>query len=180
MKLSGHPDPVGRAAFSAIVPAPFGAIGICMSLGMVTQLVYLPRSLQAQAFRERSAVKAANQVQRYLEDPDFKFDLPLAPVGTAFQKRVWNAIAEIPRGQVRSYGGLSKQLQTSARAVGGACGANWYPLIVPCHRVVAREGLGGFAGVGPGRSSDHGFELETKRWLLDHEGVRWTRQGNAA
>jgi methylated-DNA-[protein]-cysteine S-methyltransferase len=162
-----------RRGYAAIVPTPFGAIGIRVALGMVTELVYLPPAFAAHAFRERAAVRAAHQVERYLVDPDFQFDLPLAPVGTPFQQRVWHLIGDIPRGQVRSYGGLARLLRTSPRAVGGACGANWYPLVVPCHRVVAAQGLGGFAGTRSGAGGEIGepFQIQAKRWLLRHEGV---------
>ncbi|MET0964601.1 MAG: methylated-DNA--[protein]-cysteine S-methyltransferase, partial [Noviherbaspirillum sp.] len=100
-------------------------------------------------------------------EPDFRFELPLATVGTGFQQRVWSAIAAIPRGSVRTYGGIARLLGSAPRAVGQACGANWFPLVVPCHRVVAAGGLGGFSN-----SDDAaGFHLGVKRWLLAHEGV---------
>jgi methylated-DNA-[protein]-cysteine S-methyltransferase len=68
---------------------------------------------------------------------------------------------------VHTYGALAAALQSSARAVGGACGANPYPVVVPCHRVIASDGgLGGFA------RQRGGFLLEVKRWLLQHEGIR--------
>jgi methylated-DNA-[protein]-cysteine S-methyltransferase len=173
VKAIPRPNREWVAGFSAIVAAPFGAIGIRVALGMVTELVYLPKEYAEHAFRERQALRAAHQVQRYLADPDFTFDLPLAPVGTAFQKRVWDQIRAIPRGQVRSYGGLAHLLRTSPRAVGQACRANWYPLVVPCHRVVAAEGLGGFAGTPAphGDGAGESFQITAKRWLLVHEGV---------
>lgn len=85
------------------------------------------------------------------------------PAGTAFQRRVWQAMQEIPAGQTRRYGELAQALNSSARAVGGACRANPIPFLIPCHRVVATAGLGGFAGAHEGRLVD------LKRWLLAHE-----------
>ncbi|MGA2549046.1 MAG: methylated-DNA--[protein]-cysteine S-methyltransferase [Burkholderiaceae bacterium] len=161
-----------REGFAAIVAAPFGAIGIRSALGLVTELVYLPLGYRDRAFRSRSGALAARQIERYLLDPEFAFDLPLAPVGTAFQQRVWDAIRQIPCGQVRSYGGIARFLRTAPRAVGQACGANWYPLVIPCHRVVASDGLGGFGGDTSKRGVEDGFQLEIKRWLLRHEGVQ--------
>jgi methylated-DNA-[protein]-cysteine S-methyltransferase len=73
-------------------------------------------------------------------------------------------LRSIPPGRTRTYGELASKLGTSARAVGGACRANPCPVVVPCHRVVAANGLGGFAGDTSGR------KLEVKRWLLRHEG----------
>jgi len=113
------------------------------------------------------AEKAARQIARYLKQPDFRFNLPLAPAGSAFQQKVWTAIAAIPRGQVRTYGQIAKFVQSAPRAVGQACGANWYPLVIPCHRVTAAGGLGGFSH----HDDEDGFHLGVKRWLLAHEGV---------
>lgn len=111
------------------------------------------------------AKEAVRQLRAYLDAPRFEFSLPLAPAGTPFQRRVWNAIAAIPLGETRTYGDLATRLSSSPRAVGNACGANPYPLIVPCHRVVAAGGIGGF------NRQRGGFLLGVKRWLLEHEGV---------
>ena len=92
-------------------------------------------------------------------------NLPLAARGTDFQHRVWRALQAIPPGETRTYGDLARQLGTSARAIGGACRANPCLIAVPCHRVIAKNGLGGFAGDVSGR------RLEVKRWLLRHEGA---------
>jgi methylated-DNA-[protein]-cysteine S-methyltransferase len=88
------------------------------------------------------------------------FDLPLAPHGTAFQRRVWGELRRIPLGATRTYGELATTLRSAARAVGRANGANPLPILIPCHRVVAAGGLGGYSAPGG---------LETKTWLLDHE-----------
>lgn len=154
-------------SFSAIVEAGFGAVGIRTDNDTVCELVYLPPSYHEQAPRDALAERAAQQVLRYLDDADFTFDLPLAVAGTAFQRKVWQAISTIPRGQVLTYGGIARQLRSAPRAVGQACGANWYPLVIPCHRVTASGGLGGF-----GNSDDEaGFHIAVKRWLLAHEKV---------
>jgi len=151
--------------FSAIVPAPFGAIGVRSADGLLRELVCLPPSHAALEPSDKLAEETALQLQRYFAEPDFRFDLPLAAVGTPFQRRVWDAIASIPRGTVRTYGDLSRLLGSAPRAVGQACGANWFPLIIPCHRVTAVGGLGGFSNSADAR----GFHLGVKRWLLAHE-----------
>jgi methylated-DNA-[protein]-cysteine S-methyltransferase len=153
--------------FSAVVEAPFGAVGIRTGADTVLEMVYLPPRFDAQAPTDALAARAARQVARYLEQADFVFDLPLAPVGTAFQSRVWRAISAIPRGEVLTYGQVARLVQSAPRAVGQACGANWFPLIIPCHRVTAAGGLGGFSNDG----DVHGFHIGVKRWLLAHEGV---------
>ena len=153
--------------FNAIVPAPFGAIGIRTDAGQIKELVYLPPHFGEKAATDPVAALAAGQVARYFDDADFTFDLPLAPVGSAFQQRVWTAINGIPRGSVRTYGQVASSIGSAPRAVGQACGANWFPLVVPCHRVTASGGLGGFSN----HDDEHGFHLSVKRWLLTHEGV---------
>lgn len=155
---------------SAIVSAPFGAVGVRVNDRMLIELIYLRPGIAELAARDRLSARVARQIERYLADPDFAFDLPLAPRGSAFQQRVWHAISDIPRGQVRSYGALARLLRTAPRAVGQACGANWFPLVIPCHRVVAAQGIGGFAGT-DADSTDDAFSIDIKRWLLKHEGV---------
>ena len=111
------------------------------------------------------AKKISQQFNRYFAQPSKGIDLPLHPVGTTFQQRVWRALRAIPVGQTLSYGALAKKLNSSARAVGNACRANPLPVIVPCHRVVAKTGLGGYSG------KTHGRQIAIKRWLLEHEGA---------
>jgi len=110
-----------------------------------------------------AAIRAA--LARYFHDGRAGLDLPLAPAGTPFQCRVWQALRDIPPGTTRTYGELARDLGTSPRAIGGACRANPCLIAVPCHRVVARDGLGGFAGERGGK------RLAVKRWLLRHEGA---------
>ena len=161
--------PATPPLFSAVVEAPFGAIGIRTGKGVVLEMVYLPPSFSEQEPANTLARRAARQVERYLSDPDFVFNLPLAPVGTPFQASVWRTVSAIPRGEVATYGQIAKLIRSAPRAVGQACGANWFPLIVPCHRVTATGGLGGFSNDG----DLHGFHTGVKRWLLAHEGVRF-------
>ncbi|MBS0307393.1 MAG: methylated-DNA--[protein]-cysteine S-methyltransferase [Proteobacteria bacterium] len=153
--------------FSAIVAAPFGAMGIRSDRDCVQELVYLPPSYRPQAPTDKLAEKTARQIERYWQEPDFRFSLPLADAGTQFQKRVWQVIAAIPRGEVLTYGDVARCIQSAPRAVGQACGANWFPLVIPCHRVTAAGGLGGFSN----HDEETGFHVGVKRWLLAHEGV---------
>lgn len=103
------------------------------------------------------------QIARYFKQPH-NFEVPLhSEMGTTFQLRVWQALLDIPLGQTRTYGELAKTLKTSARAIGMACRTNPLPLIVPCHRVVAANGMGGFCGKVDGKP------LIVKQWLLAHE-----------
>jgi methylated-DNA-[protein]-cysteine S-methyltransferase len=152
-------------AFSAVQPAPFGAVGICTDGDSVTSLVFLDHGVPALAPRDEPAREACRQLSAYFADPEHRFDLPLRPVGTAYQRRVWAAIAAVPCGETSTYGELAQALGSVPRAVGQACGANAYPLAIPCHRVVAASGLGGFA------HHTGGFLTGIKRWLLRHEAA---------
>jgi methylated-DNA-[protein]-cysteine S-methyltransferase len=108
--------------------------------------------------------RAKTQVDKYFDGKPFDFDLPLNPAGTVFQKRVWRAMSKIPYGRTKTYGDLAKALSSAARAVGGACGANHIPIIIPCHRVLGAAGnLGGYSGDGG---------LDTKLALLRIEGAK--------
>jgi methylated-DNA-[protein]-cysteine S-methyltransferase len=155
--------------FTAIVAAPFGAIGVRSDSAVLRELVYLPATFAATPPRDRVSESAVLQLERYLADPDFRFDLPLAAAGTLFQRKVWNAIAAIPRGQVLTYGQVAREVRSAPRAVGQACGANWFPIVIPCHRVTAAGGLGGFSN----HADADGFHIGVKRWLLAYEGARY-------
>lgn len=104
---------------------------------------------------------AEAQIAEYFAGRRQRFDLPLSPAPTPFQTRVREAMQEIPYGQTRSYGELAHRAGGAPRAIGQACGANPLPLLVPCHRVVASNGIGGYSG---------GKGLATKRLLLALEG----------
>jgi len=162
-----------RAAqrFDAVMRTPFGGVGVrTEALGTedecVSEITYLPPGVREVAPKDRLAEQACAQFARYFDDPSYPLELPLKPVGTQFQRRVWDKIATVPSGRVRSYGEIARELHSGPRAVGQACGANYFPLVIPCHRVVAAGGIGGFA------RGDNGFHLAIKRWLLAHEGIK--------
>jgi methylated-DNA-[protein]-cysteine S-methyltransferase len=159
-----------KPTYSAKLDAPFAVLGIRTFGGAVTGIDYLRRDERAQAPANRLAARACRQLEHYFADPEFRFTLPLAPAGTTFRRRVWDALATIPVGESRTYGELARALHTAPRAVGGACGANPIALVIPCHRVVGSQGsLGGFMG------TTAGDPIEIKRWLLTHEGYRFGR-----
>lgn len=141
-----------------------GAVGVTWNGGVLTGVDLEPGTLAGPA--ERLPVSLTEQLDAYFRSGSAGFDLPIELSGTPFQRRVWAALRAIPSGRTVTYGELARKLGTSARAVGGACRANPCPIVVPCHRVVATDGLGGFAGDTSGR------KLEVKRWLLRHEGNR--------
>lgn len=158
---------IANPVFTAVIDASFGAVGIRTQDDAVCEITYLPAGINTCAPRDALSELAAGQIQRYLADPEFQFTLPLAKVGTVFQQRVWAAISAIPLGEVLTYGDVARRVNSAPRAVGQACGANWFPLVIPCHRVTAAAGIGGFANQG----DQTGFHVGVKRWLLAHEMV---------
>jgi len=148
--------------FDAVVKTPFGAVGISVSGEQIaTELLF--GEYEATSIDNPLVKQTAHDVAHYFTDANHQIKLPLAK-GTPFQARVWNAISAIPAGQVRTYQQIAIQIDSGARAVANACGANHQPIIVPCHRVVAKSGLGGFMCGNP-----NGKKIKT--WLLQHEGV---------
>lgn len=114
-------------------------------------------------FQEENEIllKTKFLLDQYFDDENPTFDLPLNPHGTEFQKNVWKIMCEIPYGKILTYGDISDRLNSHTRAVGMACGANPIPIIIPCHRVIGKNGkLTGFSG---------GEGIETKRYLLELE-----------
>jgi methylated-DNA-[protein]-cysteine S-methyltransferase len=166
--------PAVGAGFDVLYRAPFAVLGIRTNGDSVTALQYLPDTVESQPPRSRLGREVIRQIERYLVDPSFRFDLPLEIIGSAFRKRVWEQMCAIPAGQTRTYGELAQRLGSAPRAVGGACGDNKIPLVIPCHRVVARNGIGGFMHTTGDR------ETGIKRWLLAHEsGAVQTTQRHA-
>ncbi len=156
---------VTPSLFTAVVPAPFGRMGIRLEADELRELVYLPPSYELLTPRDALSRDIAAQLKAYFKQPDFAFELPLPDVGTEHQRKVWRQITAIPCGEVLTYAQVARRIGSAPRAVGQACGANWFPLIIPCHRVTAANGIGGFA------RHDSGFHQEVKRWLLRHERV---------
>ena len=150
----------------AVLALPFGPFGICLADERIEELCFLPPGTSLRPPRSELAHRTAVAIQAWLEDPASVEELPFSRRGTPFQQRVWHAICSIPAGETRTYGALAQELGSAARAVGQACGANPFPLLVPCHRVTAAAGIGGFA------NARGGWRIEAKRWLLAHEGRR--------
>jgi methylated-DNA-[protein]-cysteine S-methyltransferase len=138
-------------------------LGIRTGSSSVLGVKFLPPGTPPQAAQNELAARVCAQLAAYLDDPRFVFDLPVQLDGTPFRMRVWQALRTIAPGEILTYGELARRIGSAPRAVGQACGANPLPVIVPCHRVVARNGLGGFMNYSGGEP------LAIKRWLLRHE-----------
>jgi len=149
--------------FDAVIAAPFGRVGFILEGEAITDISFLDKNTPLSAPRTSQARKVSRALKSYFDNPGQTFRLPLKLDGTPFQQRVWRTLQRIPVGKTLSYGVLAKKLDTSARAVGNACRANPIPIVIPCHRVVASNGMGGFMG------KRSGSPLDLKHWLLAHE-----------
>jgi methylated-DNA-[protein]-cysteine S-methyltransferase len=149
--------------FDVVIPFPKMSVAVKTRGNRVAEIRYLRPHADAVTPTNRLAERAARQLERYREDPDAPFDLPLVIEGSPFQRRLWDALCGIPRGETLTYGELGRRLDAPARAIGQACGDNRLPIVIPCHRVVAADGIGGFA------HSTRGYLIDAKRWLLAHE-----------
>ncbi len=141
------------------VQTQFGCLGIEEQDSAITRLVWDGRAM---GDATPLLTEAASQVAAYAEGRLQRFDLPLRVRGSKFQRAVCAAISAIPFGETRTYGDIARELGQPAQAVGQACGANPIPVIIPCHRVLAANGLGGFSGQDG---------IEGKVALLRHEGA---------
>jgi methylated-DNA-[protein]-cysteine S-methyltransferase len=153
-------------AFQASMKTPFAHLGIRLEADRLAAVEFT-RQQKERVPGDDAAMKICQRIRRYLDDPLHNdcLDIPVCYTGTPFQVKVWKALRKIPPGRVLTYGQLADMLDTSARAVGNACRKNPIPVVIPCHRVIAASGIGGYAG-----ATDGGL-LVIKNWLLKHEGV---------
>ncbi|MHB0983518.1 MAG: methylated-DNA--[protein]-cysteine S-methyltransferase [Thiobacillus sp.] len=149
--------------YDVILSAPICRLGVCFTGSALTRLDLLPPDASVSTQLDARARQLAHELDAYWQNPAHPFDVLFVPQGTPFQLRVWHALLAIPAGQPTTYGALAKRLGTAARAVGQACASNPLPILIPCHRVVAANGPGGFM------HASSGAPLDVKTWLLAHE-----------
>ena len=160
--------PANLPNYDAVIEAPVASIrlGISTTGDELVSIDLLSTNGKLQVPTTAISEEVVYQLLHYFEDPQWPFTLPVSSAGTDFQQRVWQFMRSIPVGETRRYGDAAKALNSAARAVGGACRRNPVPIVVPCHRIVAANGLGGFNG------QRGGAELDFKQWLLNHEKQR--------
>ncbi len=142
---------------SASMPSPFGPLTLIEAGGVITRLEWR----ESHEAPNEVLADAIAQLQAYFDKRLTQFDLPL-DWGTGLHEKTRRAMAAIPFGETRTYGDLARALNTPAQAIGQACGANPIPILIPCHRILGRNTLGGFSAPGG---------VETKVALLLHEGA---------
>ncbi|MGD8842988.1 MAG: methylated-DNA--[protein]-cysteine S-methyltransferase [Gammaproteobacteria bacterium] len=151
--------------FDVVIDSPVGRLGIWLAGICVSRIRFLDRRFALQPPADSAGRRVVAALEDYFVSAHSLPSIEVAARGTDFQQRVWRALRAIPPGQVVTYGALARRLRSSARAVGNACRHNPVPIVVPCHRVVAAAGPGGFAGDRDGRLVD------IKLRLLAHEGI---------
>lgn len=157
-------------SYEAIIPSPLGALGLVIDNGALVKLDYLelPRSSKKIKLKKASgslAKKIVEELDRYFRNGKRKFSISLKLSGTLLENRIWQAMREIPAGQSITYGELAAKFDTGARVVGNICRKNPIPIIIPCHRVVAKNNIGGYCG------NKKGYSIKNKEWLLELEKV---------
>ncbi len=149
--------------FDYILPSPIGHLGLNTSSKGIQRLFYIKTKQDPHIPINGFAATVHQQIMEYFELKRTEFDLPIDIQGTIYQNRVWSEVAEIAYGKSLTYGDIAKALNSGPRAVGNACRHNPIPIIIPCHRVVKKSGIGGYCG------SVAGKEIQQKDWLLRHE-----------
>lgn len=156
-----------QTAYNAIIAGPKDfpqiKVGIHTHEGQLAAIGFLPYSTNVKSADNATAGQVADQLAKYFSNGKHTFSVPLLMQGTLFQKKVWQTLLSTRAGETCNYSYIAHILETSARAVGNACRANPIPIVVPCHRIVAKQGIGGYCG------QTSGPRMQIKQWLLEHE-----------
>ena len=154
------------ASIEFVLPSPVGNLAACLDGEALVNLSYTGKPA-TRLPRSQAARDLVSQLRHYFyQDAKHRFAIKLKLQGTTFQKRVWRVLQTIPCGSFLRYGDIAERLRSGPRAVGNACGRNPISIVVPCHRVLASHGLGGYSGSGAAIEP-----LHIKAWLLGHEGA---------
>lgn len=159
------PRPTTRSVHDVVLATPLAELrlGLRFADAHLAGIEFLGPDAELRRPQSPAQQAVVDEIQAYFARPGHRFQMSLQLEGSPFQQRVWQALRRIPVGDTLTYGALAARLGSSARAVGSACRSNRLPLVIPCHRVVAKAGLGGFMG------QTRGSGLALKQWLLAHE-----------
>ncbi|MFK7794631.1 MAG: methylated-DNA--[protein]-cysteine S-methyltransferase [Gammaproteobacteria bacterium] len=150
-------------SFDYILPSPIGLLGLNISSKGIQRLLYIKTKQDSRIPNKGFGAKVHQQIMEYFELQRTEFDLPIDIQGTTYQNRVLSEVVKISYGESLTYGDIAMAIDSGPRAVGNACRHNPIPIIIPCHRVVKKSGIGGYCG------SIVGKEIQQKDWLLQHE-----------
>ena len=149
--------------YNCAIATPIGKLGITIVENRLTRIQLLAPNTGLFGVRTGLARRIAIRIGKYFHNSKTQFKLPIKITGTPLQKKIWLALQKIPCGKTITYGELAQKIGTSPRVIGNACRRNPLPVIIPCHRVVAKSGLGGYFG-----KTCNNF-LKAKKWMLQHE-----------
>ena len=153
--------------YRSVINSPIGKLGISTTATKLIKIDFLTAATKTIKPNHQITQLTAAQLDAYFHDADFKFTIPFELNVTPFQQKVLDALLQIEVGKTRTYGELAKIIQSFPRASGNACRRNPIPIIIPCHRILAKNHLGGFSG------QTDGDMLTVKKWLLNHERVSY-------
>lgn len=148
-----------------VIASPLGKLGLTITNNKLTQVRFLPSNTCLLAAQNYIAHQIVIKIKKYFCNPKLQFKLPIQIKGTPLQQKIWQILQKIPCGKTVTYGELAQKIGTSPRVIGNACCRNPIPIVIPCHRVVAATGFGGYCG-----KTCNDF-LKIKKWLLKHEGT---------
>lgn len=151
--------------YSAIISTPIGKLGLETAREKLVRIRFLSANNQIFNPVDNFTQSVVQELSAYFKNPKHSFKMNYELNGTEFQQKVWEAILSIKVGKTLTYSDLAKELNTGPRAIGNACRHNLIPIIIPCHRITAVTGLGGYSGAIEG-----GLPV-IKQWLLNHESA---------
>ncbi len=154
------------AADITVIDAPLGRLAVRTTDSALIRIDHVDNRASLIKPKTPLAREVVRQLQSYFSDPAFAFDLPLQFAGSAHQQKVLKTLCGIRSGDTMTYGGVAARIMSGARAVGNGCRRNPISIVIPCHRVVAANGIGGYGG------HVNGGVLNKKHWLLRHEGLK--------
>lgn len=149
--------------YDAVFASPVGKLGIEINEEYLVGIHFVPDEVKTANPSSSLAHVVIDQLEQYFEKKLLQFTLPIKLQGTSFQNHIWKCLQDIPYGGTKRYGDIATELTTSPRVIGNACRRNPIPIIIPCHRIVASNGIGGYSGARLGKW------LDIKTWLLQHE-----------
>ena len=149
--------------YNAIIKTPIGKLGIFTDNDYLCAIDFLDSATRIKKPDTPLATEVESQIKAYFANPSWRFTIPCKTAGTDFQNRVWKTLTKIDTGKTRTYGEVAKTIKSAPRAVGNACRRNPIPIIIPCHRVLAKTGVGGYDG-----DWENG-KVSIKEYLLNHE-----------
>ena len=148
---------------TSVIGSPVGKLEIQTDHEQLTKIAFITKQTPLNKPKTDFDKLICDQLIAYFDQASTKFNIEIKLTGTAFQCRVWQTLQQIDYAETKTYAQIATQLSSHARAVGNACQHNPIPIIIPCHRVVSQQGLGGYCG------KTSGSELAVKHWLLEHE-----------